>query len=84
TDLQSAAIFAGRIRQTVASTVFEPEGQCLRATISVGMTSAELADDDIDRVIARADEALYAAKSSGRNCVRMFEGKPSASLRAAA
>ncbi|GJD66905.1 hypothetical protein MPEAHAMD_7104 [Methylobacterium frigidaeris] len=84
TDLQVAAIFAGRIRQTVASTVFEPEGHCLRATISVGMASAELADDDIDRTIARADEALYAAKSCGRNCVRMFEGKPSANLRAAA
>ena len=84
TDLQGAAIFADRIRQTVAGTVFEPDGQRLRATISVGMAGAEVTDDDIDRTIERADRALYAAKSGGRNCVRAFEGPPAASLRAAA
>ncbi|KQQ18594.1 Diguanylate cyclase [Methylorubrum extorquens] len=84
TDLQGAAIFAERIRQTVAGTVFEPEGQCLRATISIGMAGAEVTDDDIDHTIERADRALYAAKSGGRNCVRTFEDRPSRDLRAAA
>ncbi|KQQ13380.1 diguanylate cyclase [Methylobacterium sp. Leaf123] len=84
TDVQGAAIFADRIRQTVAGTVFEPDGQCLRATISIGMAGAEVTDDDIDRTIERADRALYAAKSAGRNCVRTFDGRPSHSLRTAA
>lgn len=84
TDLKGAAIFADRIRQRVASTVFEPEGPCLRATISVGMAEAEFADGDVDHTIERADRALYAAKSGGRNCVRAFEAAGPSSLRAAA
>ncbi|WP_244480551.1 sensor domain-containing diguanylate cyclase [Methylobacterium sp. Leaf399] len=84
TDLRGATILADRIRQTVADTVFEPEGQCLRATISIGMAEAEQTDEDIDRTIERADRALYEAKSSGRNCVRSFEAATFPSLRAAA
>jgi diguanylate cyclase (GGDEF)-like protein len=84
TDLKGAAIFADRIRQTVANTVFEPEGQCLRATISIGMAEAEFTDGDIDHTIERADRALYAAKSGGRNCVRSFEASISPGLRVAA
>lgn len=84
TDLKGAAIFADRIRQTVANTVFEPEGPCLRATISIGMAEAALGDGDVDHTIERADRALYAAKSGGRNCVRSFEATASKDLRAAA
>ncbi|MDR7035712.1 diguanylate cyclase (GGDEF)-like protein [Methylobacterium sp. BE186] len=84
TDLKGAALFADRIRQTVANTVFEPEGPCLRSTISIGMAEAEFTDGDIDHTIERADCALYAAKSDGRNCVRSFAATASPSLRAAA
>ncbi|SDA35503.1 diguanylate cyclase (GGDEF) domain-containing protein [Methylobacterium sp. UNC378MF] len=84
TDLKGATIFADRIRQTVANTVFEPEGQCLRATISIGMAEAEFSDGDVDHTIERADRALYAAKSGGRNSVRSFEPKVLQSLQAAA
>ena len=84
TDLKGAAIFADRIRETVANTVFEPDGQCLRATISIGVAEAEFADGDVDHTIERADRALYAAKSGGRNCVRLFEATVSLGLRAAA
>jgi len=84
TDLQGAAIFADRIRQTVADTVFEPDGACLKATISIGLAEAEKSDEDVDRTIERADRALYAAKSSGRNCVRPFEATALSVLQAAA
>ena len=84
TDLQGAAVFADRIRQMVADTVFEPDGACLKATISIGMAEAEFTDGDVDHTIERADRALYAAKSGGRNCVRSFEAAISLSLRAAA
>jgi len=40
----------------------------LGVTISVGI--AELhADDDVSKLLSRADRALYAAKSQGRNRV---------------
>ncbi|MGH1591011.1 diguanylate cyclase [Methylobacterium phyllosphaerae] len=84
TDLKGAAVLAERIRQTVANTVFEHEGQCFKATISIGMDQAAFADSDIDHTIERADRALYSAKSGGRNCVRSFETPGSLSLRAAA
>ncbi len=84
TDLKGATTLADRIRQTVANTVFEPEGQCLRATISIGLAEAEFADGDVDHTLERADRALYAAKSGGRNCVRSFEATTSSGLRTAA
>jgi diguanylate cyclase (GGDEF)-like protein len=68
-----AAIIAERIRQTVASTVFEADNDRLLATISIGIAEAEKFDTDIDRIIERADRALYEAKSRGRNCVHTFE-----------
>ena len=38
-------------------------------TISVGLTMAAETDRSIERVIARADDALYRAKETGRNRV---------------
>ncbi|CAA2107093.1 Diguanylate cyclase DosC [Methylobacterium bullatum] len=67
-----AALIAERIRQSVASTVFEPDNNRLLATISIGIAEAEPSDRDIDRTIERADRALYEAKSRGRNCIHTF------------
>ncbi len=39
-------------------------------TLSIGLTEA-VADDDAVTLIARADKALYQAKSDGRNCRRV-------------
>jgi diguanylate cyclase (GGDEF)-like protein len=39
-------------------------------TLSIGLTEA-MADDDAVTLIARADKALYQAKSDGRNCQRV-------------
>ena len=40
-------------------------------TTSVGLTVSMAANDDPGSMLARADLALYAAKRSGRNCVRV-------------
>ncbi len=41
----------------------------LRFTISVGVTLLQPASDSIDAVLKRADQAMYNAKSTGRNRV---------------
>jgi predicted signal transduction protein with EAL and GGDEF domain len=40
-------------------------------TLSIGLTEA-VAEDDAVTLIARADKALYQAKSDGRNCRRVL------------
>jgi diguanylate cyclase len=44
------------------------DGQILQVTVSIGVTSTEgVAAPNWDTLHVRADEALYAAKSGGRN-----------------
>jgi diguanylate cyclase (GGDEF)-like protein len=40
-------------------------------TISIGVSEIAAADAGTDAVLARADRALYEAKSAGRNAVRL-------------
>ena len=45
------------------------DGENTRLSLSVGVTSIMKADNDIEDLIKRADEAMYAAKQAGRNRV---------------
>lgn len=42
-------------------------------TVSVGVSHTRGHSNQVDRVIHEADRALYAAKASGRNCIRVFD-----------
>ena len=44
-------------------------GEPLTVTISIGVAATLAPDDTADALIRRSDEALYAAKASGRNVV---------------
>ena len=69
-DQSHAAIFAERLRQIVESGPFEFEGTPIAVTISLGVaTYPDIAVEEPDALIAASDEALYAAKRSGRNRV---------------
>jgi diguanylate cyclase (GGDEF)-like protein len=57
---------AENIRATIADTPFIDAGV---VTVSIGVAEAT-GHDDLTSWVARADEALYAAKRSGRNTVR--------------
>ncbi len=55
-----------RIREQVSSTPIEIFTSHLNLTVSIGVT-AYLPGEDLERTLARADQALYAAKARGRN-----------------
>ena len=70
TDVQGAAIVAERIRKKVMETPLSWEGNVIPMTISVGVASLiPDMDNDLNSLIHAADQALYKAKESGRNCV---------------
>lgn len=65
--IEGGALTIARIQQAIASSTFRHEGVALRITASFGLAQPS-ASDDQKQLIARADEALYAAKHGGRNC----------------
>jgi diguanylate cyclase (GGDEF)-like protein len=85
--LDEGIMIGERVRvafETAARTV---SGRYVGATVSVGV-AAHAAATNIDALLARADEALYAAKSAGRNQVAAelphVDAPPSAVVPAAA
>jgi PleD family two-component response regulator len=45
----------------------------VRCSCSIGVSETAAQDDGIERVLQRADAALYEAKRSGRNCWKSRE-----------
>ena len=65
-----AVALAGRIRKAVAKEAFMVDGAVIPLTTSAGVAARiDEGPEDLDQLIARADEALYIAKSRGRNRV---------------
>jgi diguanylate cyclase (GGDEF)-like protein len=66
--LDEGIMIAERLRVAFESAGRTVAGRYLGATVSVGV-AAHAAATNIDALLARADEALYAAKNAGRNRV---------------
>jgi len=69
-DLDSAAIAANRIRKAVESLSFNDVAPTLIVTLSGGVAQFR-PKEEIETVLSRADKALYLAKNSGRNCIKL-------------
>jgi diguanylate cyclase (GGDEF)-like protein len=65
-DAQQAA---ERLRAAVANAPLRHGALSLPITVSIGVSATAHTDGDYDAVLRRADQALYEAKSSGRNRV---------------
>ncbi|MBI1337872.1 MAG: HDOD domain-containing protein [Phycisphaera sp.] len=80
TDRITAARMAEKLRQDIqAATVESDEGQTLHITASIGVSTYEGSFyPKVDHLIKAADQAVYAAKKAGRNCVRIFTPRPKA------
>lgn len=69
TPLDAAQSLLNQIREALAKVPFRYRDEKLSITVSIGI-SEFLEGDSADTVFARADEALYEAKESGRNCCK--------------
>ncbi len=71
TDGEAAVMVAERLRQRIGDTSFLISATVgeITVTVSVGVAVGGRVGDTVDTLIKRADEALYEAKRSGRNCV---------------
>ncbi|MCC7203883.1 MAG: GGDEF domain-containing protein [Phycisphaeraceae bacterium] len=74
-DRATATRWAEQTRRGIAEStlVQDEQGQPLKITLSIGVATAEgEALCCPERLFKAADQAVYAAKTSGRNCVRIF------------
>ncbi|WP_434563277.1 diguanylate cyclase [Pseudomonas sp. Z5-35] len=72
TDKEGARVFAERLRKAVEELLVQYNGQDIRFTISLGVADLSEPSNDHAELIARADQALYTSKKTGRNRVTVF------------
>lgn len=66
TDSKTALSVLEKVRESIANASFNYKDQPITITVSVGLTEFK-SGDDLEAAFERADQALYSAKSSGRN-----------------
>jgi len=64
-----ARVAADNLREAIAGTRITFKDRAINVTISIGVAQFPDDGDTIETLVARADEALYAAKREGRNRV---------------
>ena len=70
-DAQLAAERAQAVRSAIANCDCSYEGTRFKVTVSGGVATCEPSPGgSVDNVLESADQALYAAKEAGKNCVR--------------
>lgn len=74
TDVAGAHELAERLCQSIASqTMTTEKGASIGLTVSIGLTTLAVGGEaNLDSLLSQADEALYRAKSFGRNRVCVF------------
>ncbi|MFV3126009.1 GGDEF domain-containing protein [Niveispirillum sp. KHB5.9] len=69
TGLAGAMTMLERVRVAIAGSGFRHDGRAISLTASIGLAVREDRPESLDRLLARADHALYEAKRGGRNRV---------------
>ena len=67
-DYETAVKYLKRIDEIIAKETIKINGTTIKVTMSFGITRGRTEDEN-NKVIKRADEMLYKAKSTGRNRV---------------
>jgi diguanylate cyclase len=81
-DLATASVVAERIRRAVDTIDFQPGGAEHRLSVSVGGATFD-GSVPFSELYRAADQRLYEAKASGRNCVSLSAGLGEDAARAA-
>jgi diguanylate cyclase (GGDEF)-like protein len=69
---EDAMQLAEELRELVASEAVSVDGQPMKITISIGIAGGRGSELQIDMLVDRADAAMYAAKSLGRNRTYLY------------
>jgi diguanylate cyclase (GGDEF)-like protein len=69
TDAAGIRQAAERLRKAVSDRMISVGGEGTAITVSVGASMSLTAETASDAMLRRADQALYRAKSQGRDCV---------------
>jgi diguanylate cyclase (GGDEF)-like protein len=77
TTLEEAIVLAERVRTSIEKLGFPEISEDLGLTVSIGVAEFRTGES-IGQTVARADEALYMAKSSGRNRIICYGQQPEA------
>jgi diguanylate cyclase (GGDEF)-like protein/PAS domain S-box-containing protein len=72
TGIEAAGRAAERLREEIAAHACRVEKSDIRCTVSLGGAEYAGPEDDLENLMKRTDKALYRAKHSGRNRVRLF------------
>lgn len=76
TDGAGVLAYAQRLCDTASGTPLMTDAGELTITVSVGAATVKVSDQLDDRLVSRADTALYRAKAGGRNRVEMYSDAP--------
>lgn len=74
-DIDQAIAMANRLCSHIAAATVEVDGVPIHYTVSAGIASMEAGVDSVHTLIERADVAMYAAKSNGRNRVERWHDR---------
>ncbi len=81
TSPASASAMAERLRMAIEMLRVKHDGNDLRFTVSIGVSSGGTTKDSTpEALLASADKALYAAKEGGRNRVEVYENATEAAI----
>lgn len=84
TDLAGAGLAAERLRAAIAAATIRHGSVLIPVTVSIGVSALECSES-LEALTERADQAMYAAKVRGRNCVVISEpAKPLAAVASSA
>jgi diguanylate cyclase (GGDEF)-like protein len=72
TPVEGALAVVERLRERIAQTpLVLDDGRSVPMTVSIGLSTLVDYHEGFEALLKRADDALYAAKRNGRNCVQM-------------